>query len=73
VHDVYVMLQFISETLPFVVFAAIGILVLADVDVRPVPVKGNTLRSKRFCGYVDGDGLVLIDPDGKVVPHRPIK
>jgi len=64
------MLHFLTETLPFVIFAAIGIAVLAEPDSRrQANAAGNVPRSRTFCGYVDGEGLVVADPDGKLVPN----
>ncbi len=73
-HDIPVMLHFFAETLPFVIFAAIGIFALADPDSpRRTPAAATVPRPRRFCGYVEGEGLVMADPDGKLFPGRAIK
>jgi len=62
------MLHFIAEMLPFVIFAAIGIFAAADKgSPRRASVRANAPRSRRFSGYVEGEGLVMTDPDGKLV------
>jgi hypothetical protein len=67
-HDKTVMLHFFAETLPFVIFAAIAIFAVADKgSPRRGPEMANVPRPRRFSGYVEGEGLVMTDPDGKLV------
>jgi hypothetical protein len=62
------MLQLVLEMLPFAVFVGIGIFAVAEP--RSPRQIAKTPRSQRFCGYLDGESLLMVDPDGRPVPRK---
>jgi hypothetical protein len=63
------MLQLLLELLPFAVFLGMGIFAVTE-QRTPQRVK-KAPRAQRFCGYLDGESLVMADPDGTLVPRTP--
>ena len=63
------MLQLVLELLPFVVFLGIGIFAVTEPRSQRTIKKAR--RPQRFCGYLDGESLLMVDPDGTPVPRSP--
>ena len=61
------MAQLVMELLPFAVFLGMGIFAVTDRRAQPTAKKAP--RAQRFCGYLDGEVLVMADPDGTPVPR----
>ena len=61
------MLQLIIELLPFAVFLGIGI--FAVTEPRSLRTVKKTPRAQKFCVYLDGDSLAMVDPDGTPAPR----
>src|SRR4051812_17576062 len=61
------MSQLLMELLPFAVFVGIGI--FAVTEPRSARTLKKTPRVQRFCGYLEDESVMMVDPDGTPVPR----
>jgi hypothetical protein len=55
------------ELLPFAVFVGIGI--FAVTEPRSARMVKKAPRIQRFCGYLEDESVLMVDPDGTQVPQ----
>lgn len=62
------MSQLMVELLPFAVFVLMGVFAVTEPRTRRTMKKAP--RAQRFCVYLDGESLLMVDPDGTPVPRN---